>query len=582
MMNRYSHLLLINILIIVLTALGFGLRIYELNAYSLWYDELLQVDISQKSLDEIMPHMKRHAAMPLDYFLIHGWIKLGRQEGWVRWLAVLFGTLSIPLIYRLGRHLFSPSIGLIATLLLTPASFAIQYSREVRPYALLMFLVMLAYFGLWQAYKTHQIRYWMLAALGLVGAVSSHYFALFMLLPIGLFVGIQQLRHLKDLRYWGHSGAFALCLLLIVVALALFGRILIVYSVGQGFSRAAMEPERFTVESAQKPNRGTGPPLERSFFQDSVITPLSTGALEKQLIYVIFIFATLTTLLTRNNRNRSAILLLLGWLILPIIAIYLFLLQRGTFYAVRYIVYTLPAFLLLTAYGIDQLVRGANGLIHRLTKTPQPLQPILTILLIILFLLPVLQGEHEELQAYYTADPREDWRAVGTFLNQYAGSDDAIIAPRAEPTMNWYYPSATVPFGHYLNTANVSRAINNHQRRWFILSSYSHRRDKDIHEWLSNNGAVLIGIDRRVVIYLQEAGKSKVNLLAELEDYTLPEKPLTYATLGRQYYLQGDHALGRSYFEKAFALASPKLKPSVQAQLPPQLAALLTEQIEQE
>jgi hypothetical protein len=54
--------------------------------------------------------------------------------------------------------------------------------------------------------------------------------------------------------------------------------------------------------------------------------------------------------------DRTVILLLLGWLFLPTVLIYLFLLQRGTFFAVRYILYTLPAYLILVAYGIDILV----------------------------------------------------------------------------------------------------------------------------------------------------------------------------------------------------------------------------------
>jgi uncharacterized membrane protein len=90
---------------LVIVALGFALRLYTLAGESLWYDELLQLDIAQDRLVNIFHRLRGHSAVPLDYLIVHFWIWLGRGEGWVRLPAVFGGTLTLPVAYRLGQAL---------------------------------------------------------------------------------------------------------------------------------------------------------------------------------------------------------------------------------------------------------------------------------------------------------------------------------------------------------------------------------------------------------------------------------------------------------------------------------------------
>jgi hypothetical protein len=46
---------------------GFALRLHKLGWESLWYDELLQLDIAQGTIPSIFAKLKRHSALPLDY-----------------------------------------------------------------------------------------------------------------------------------------------------------------------------------------------------------------------------------------------------------------------------------------------------------------------------------------------------------------------------------------------------------------------------------------------------------------------------------------------------------------------------------
>ena len=115
---------------LAVVALGFALRLYALASESLWFDELLQLDISQGPLAGILPQLPRHTAVPLDYLITHFWIMLGRQDDWVRLPAVVFGTLTLPLAYRLGRTLLGQHEGLLVMLLLALSPFHIHYSDD--------------------------------------------------------------------------------------------------------------------------------------------------------------------------------------------------------------------------------------------------------------------------------------------------------------------------------------------------------------------------------------------------------------------------------------------------------------------
>lgn len=542
--------------LILLTLIAFGLRLHQLGWRSLWYDELLEVDIAQGPLGEIGAQMSLHAAMPLDYILLNGWIILGRSEMWVRWPALVFGTLAVPLIYALTRRLFNQRVGLLVAALLTVAGFAVQYSQEVRPYALLMTLTLVSYLGVWQVYATGRSRYWALALVGLLGSLLSHYFAMFMLLPIGLFVAGQQLYHWRQSRMWLNTGAFALCGLVLLVILLVSGRFKPLYNVSFGLADAVQSPEQLTQAPTEKPNRGSGPPLERAFVIERVISPLATGQPEPMLFYNGLLLLALLSLLRRRSPRRAA-LLLLGWLILPIVAVYLFLLYRGTFYAVRYILYTLPAYLMLVAYGLDRLALSISHLLRPLRLNLS----FFSLILAVILLSPLIAAEIGELQGHYAAPSREDWRAVGQLLHNHAQPDDAVIAVWAEPALNWYYPPARTPFHTYSRSESVWQTIQAHPRRWLILSSYSRRRDEGLREWLRENDAVTIGIDRRVVVYLQEEGVSQESLLAEVQAFDLPAKAMTYATLARQLARNGDIETSRQFYQRALDLgADPELR----------------------
>ncbi|MCB0165867.1 MAG: hypothetical protein KDI79_16665, partial [Anaerolineae bacterium] len=326
-------------------------------------------------------------------------------------------------------------------------------------------------------------------------------------------------------------------------------RILVLYRLSYRFSSVAIQPETLVLPAAEKPNRGSGPPLDSRFFVENVLTPLTATRPSGLLFYNALFLVGLLSLAYRGQPHRQAILLLCGWLLLPVLLIYTFLLYRGTFFANRYILYTLPAYLMIVAFGLDRLV----GWVVKLLAWTSYRQIAVAVGLALL-LIPALTVQLGDLQSYYAAESREDWRAVGQLLNNYAVPDDVVIAVKAEPPINWYFPSASVPFETFSRTDPIRAAMQQHARRWFVLSSYSYTRDEKLREWLAPQ-AVRIVIDRRIVVYLQQQGKSARDLLAEVKQFNLPQKSLTYAHLADQFKQAGDVETSRVFYHQAIALA---------------------------
>jgi mannosyltransferase len=180
---RYELLGRIDLAIVGLTILAFGVAALHLGAKSLWLDEAESARFTS-SLTEL-----RHTVtggdpnMGLYHVLLYLWQQVfGSGEIALRSLSVLFGGLSVPVIVLLGTRLFGRPAGLLSGLLLALSPFFVHYEQTARAYPLLVLLVLLSsYFFVRQIEQPSRpalIAY----VLASVLAIYAHYFAAFILL----------------------------------------------------------------------------------------------------------------------------------------------------------------------------------------------------------------------------------------------------------------------------------------------------------------------------------------------------------------------------------------------------------------
>ena len=141
---RLRHLFSNKILILfIILLIGAFVRFYKLDFRSLWYDEAASLSFTEYSLGDIWTH--RYMAKPIYFILLRAWVNLfGYSEFATRFLAAIFGVLSIFLIYKLAKALFNYRVGLFSALILALSCYHIYYSQQVRNYTLLVLLGLLS------------------------------------------------------------------------------------------------------------------------------------------------------------------------------------------------------------------------------------------------------------------------------------------------------------------------------------------------------------------------------------------------------------------------------------------------------
>jgi hypothetical protein len=143
------------ILLLCLLA-GFALRFYTFDQKSLWMDEIHTFNDSRDDLKGQLKFYKENPTYfhpPLFFILTHLFYPFQHPERDLRIIPLIFGTLSIPMIYLLARS-FSPLIALPCTVSLTFMAYHISLSQDGRSYSLLMFLAIVALYFFLQHLRT--------------------------------------------------------------------------------------------------------------------------------------------------------------------------------------------------------------------------------------------------------------------------------------------------------------------------------------------------------------------------------------------------------------------------------------------
>jgi mannosyltransferase len=165
-----------------LVVLGALVRFPTLSTQSFWYDEAVTHGIVAHGLGHVISTVPRtESTPPLYYVLVWLWSRVfGTSEAGLRSFSALCGTLTIPVVWWLGKRLVSERVGLVAGLLSAVSPILFWYSQEARSYSLLVLVSALSLLALVWALESPSPR--RLVAWGGVAAAALcvHYFALFL------------------------------------------------------------------------------------------------------------------------------------------------------------------------------------------------------------------------------------------------------------------------------------------------------------------------------------------------------------------------------------------------------------------
>jgi hypothetical protein len=137
-------------LAIIITLIGGFLRVLLLSHKGMWLDETFSVWLANHSVADMLQWIARiDQHPPLYYLLLHYWIaRNGDTPYYVRLLSALFGTVTIPIIYLIGKRISGTVVGLAAAVFLALSPFNIYFAQETRMYTFLMFNAAVAIYAL--------------------------------------------------------------------------------------------------------------------------------------------------------------------------------------------------------------------------------------------------------------------------------------------------------------------------------------------------------------------------------------------------------------------------------------------------
>jgi uncharacterized membrane protein len=221
--SRYMQLLL------SLTIVGLILRFFNLGYNSLWLDEASTNTFAVMSIPGIwQATMGGEFNPPLFYWIEHCMLVFGNNEFVLRFVPAIFGVLTIPLVYYVGKEFMDRNVGIIAAAAAAFSPFLIFYSQEARAYSMMFFFVAFSMVFYFRALKENGIKDW--ALFGLLSALAfwSHFYALVIIGALVLYALVDQiLKYAKDIKkivpmVIGWAVFAIVCLPLILITIQLF------------------------------------------------------------------------------------------------------------------------------------------------------------------------------------------------------------------------------------------------------------------------------------------------------------------------------------------------------------------------
>lgn len=388
--------------------LGAALRFYQLDADSLWVDEVITQTLAQKPVAEMLRIISQYSAHPpLAYLIPYQARVMGFSDFAARIPSVFAGLLTIPLVYALGRRWWGARAGISASLLAACWPVLLQYAQEARPYALLVCFVALSTYGLYRALETGGARWWSLFVFGTTGALYTHYFGFLWLAIAGVFVLVLILvegvragsrrawpRVLAQ-KAWPFAASVGLC----AIAYLPWYRGLWAQAqrlVGSGGESATAQASLLPLSQILRDT-------VRLFSQN-----------ESALTYAGGVLLLLGVIYAGWQRNWRPLTLALLSLVFPMVLLSLIPVQH--FFHPRYLLPVLIPAILLAAHGLSALVGFVPGRFRR--------QVAEWATRALWFLLPLallsFAGD-------FYRERKEDWRGAAQYLATHRQPQDVII-----------------------------------------------------------------------------------------------------------------------------------------------------------
>lgn len=449
--------------------MGDVLRVWGLDAQSLWRDEVDTVRFATQPLPDLLAMFVTPGHNgPLYYLIMRPWILyFGHVDYALRYASVLVGLFAIPLTFQVLRRWIGDASAMLAAMLVAASPYVIWYAQELRMYAFVLVIVLAATWCWTEALWRGRPLFW-LPYVGLISAGIYMHFLVALLIPTHvitslLFPGLLR----RGWRGWVAAyAAFALP----YIPLAWWQEKLL-------FSPTFRTGHPFV-------------PWPQMIYK--LLTVFSVGVhvvpmpkpLPPNARLVPLVFLALAGLFIRGRCKGARViarLALLLWFLLPVTGLYLISLELPLF-TERYLIWTLPAVYGLAAIGARALPRAWG-------------KPALALVLL-LFVVGIGYQVHNPVKpdmrgaTRYVEAAREDGDIVLLHLG-YLIHSYLYYAPDARPHLR-EAPAPGLQGTLESTGADILRRVGNARDIWLVESESSMWDPRGlVRKWLEQNADVV-------------------------------------------------------------------------------------------
>ncbi len=389
------------------------------------------------------------SAEPVSHLLAATGLFFGESESWLRVPFLMVGMGNILMLYFFAKRATDQKTGLLAALGLAVSAFHVQWSHIARYYVIIMMLSILCIWVMERAFRTGQIRFWILFTLFCAVGFLTH--ATFFPV-VGVIAGAGVLWNILHERQTTLSKRLRQIFILTVCVVVGFSSTIVKEQ--RSFSRflnlmnikrTAPASVAAPVAQSTMPNfetrmvaYGADPKhLPELYFQSPhLLFRLSPSEFYGQYINEIFpgfadtalkklLFAAILVYGMVRLYQKAPLIGLSSAAVFWLLPIPFLLITSRHVFAARYFAALVPvAFLFLSEgiVGLAQLVR------HVLSKMSLPVlvyveRFMLAAFVAVLLLFPAADG----LQQYYKTRPDHDWKGMSRKIAEYAQRDDLLL-----------------------------------------------------------------------------------------------------------------------------------------------------------
>lgn len=119
-----------------ITAIALFLRLHDLGRLSLWLDEGITAYKMSLSIQKLFAYRELDNVPPLYYLVLHGLRSWIHSDFALRLPSAIFGVVTIPVLFLIGRILFDSRVAVLSCWLLCLSTFHVWFSQEARSYCL--------------------------------------------------------------------------------------------------------------------------------------------------------------------------------------------------------------------------------------------------------------------------------------------------------------------------------------------------------------------------------------------------------------------------------------------------------------